>query len=91
MSIKQKEIRICDYCGKAIKDSSIKCIEGEKGQSTIFSCNAIRKTAYAIQDADFCNVRCFVENLCKKLNHPMPIIEFQRLDNNFMLKKTVKK
>ncbi len=69
MSMKKKEIRVCDFCGKEVGDNFVYVSDvPNEGCSELYFQEG-RKTAksYCFDNTDFCDINCFFKEMKKKL------------------------
>jgi hypothetical protein len=62
MSLKKKEIRVCDFCGKELSGVflQIRDVPHEGCSNATFG-----KLSYDFSDSDFCSVECFFSDFNK--------------------------
>ena len=73
MTIVKKEVRVCDACGSELQDYGIRTSSvPHEGCSEI----AVSKTAvYGVRDADFCDMTCFLQDMCLEFEIDNPLHE----------------
>jgi len=64
MSIKKKEIRVCDFCGKELVESFVKVTDVPNEGSSLIS---IGKLTYYVGESDFCSLDCLFSDIKKEL------------------------
>lgn len=71
MSVKTKEIKICNYCGKELDEHDFITVNDVpyEGYSELYyvGINHKKESYDFTSDLDFCNLDCFIDDVKKKM------------------------
>ncbi len=65
MSIKKKEVRICDYCKSELDEDYVSIHDmPNEGCSELY----YKNKSYCFGDSDFCDLSCFIKDIRGKVD-----------------------